>query len=237
MLSQNGEDGILRFLFSKIGFSTRKSLEFGFGATQCNSLRLILHEGFHGILIDGNDKNVARFNESARRLGIASARAIHRFLTLENIENTIVGSGLENEIDLLVIDVDGNDYWFWDKIRCVSPRIVVIEYNASLGPQLSLTVPYDPTFKRFAKHPSGMYCGASLTALTRLAIRKGYSLVGCDAGGVNAFFVRNDCLTPDVTSKSPAAAHRPHLRRLQRGHSEESQYRQISDLPYVEISE
>ena len=237
LLSQNGEDGILRFLFSKIGFASRRSLEFGFGASQCNSLRLILHEGFSGVLIDGDESNVARFNKSVQRRGITNSRAVHRFLTLDNIENTIGDCGLANEVDLLVIDVDGNDYWFWDGINCVTPRIVVIEYNASLGSNLSLTVPYDPTFQRLEKHPSGMYCGASLTALARLGARKGYSLVGCESRGVNAFFVRNDCLPPDIESVTPQAAYRPHLSRLQRGYSEEYQYQLIKDLPYVEIRE
>ncbi len=235
--SQNGEDGILRFLFSKIGFVSRKSLEFGFGPTQCNSLRLVLVENFKGIFIDGNERNVSRFNQAARSIGITRALAVHRFLSLENIERTIEESGLKGEIDLLVIDVDGNDYWFWNEIECVSPRVVVIEYNASLGPELSLTVPYDPTFQRFQKHSSGLYCGASLTALARLAARKGYSLVGCDSNGVNAFFIRNDCLVPGIEPKTPQVAHRDHQQRLQRGLSTQSQYNAIKDLPYIEVTD
>ena len=237
LFSQNGEDGILRFLFSKIGFSSRKSLEFGFGALQNNCLRLVLHENFAGVFIDGSEKNVAQFNKAAERLGVSSSRAIHRFLTLENLESTIRESGLSGEIDLLVIDVDGNDYWFWDAIHCLSPRVVVIEYNASLGADLSLTVPYDPSFKRFEKHPSGMYCGASLTALTRLGARKGYSLVGCDSNGVNAFFVRNDLLPSEIEPQTPQTAHRPHRRRVERGFSEKNQLDLIREMPYVEIAE
>ena len=36
------------------------------------------------------------------------------------------------------------------------------------------------------------YGGASLSAITKVANRKGYSLVGCTLAGVNAFLVRND---------------------------------------------
>ncbi|MHC4591751.1 MAG: hypothetical protein ACYS8L_03535 [Planctomycetota bacterium] len=60
-------------------------------------------------------------------------------------------------------------------------RVVVIEYNASLGPDLSLSVPYDAPFDRYKKHESGSYCGASLTALRRLGKAKGYALVGCES--------------------------------------------------------
>lgn len=233
--SQNGEDGILRHLFDEIGFRSKRFLEFGFGATENNSLRLVMKEGFGGVFIDGSDVAVASFNEAARAVGVTNVNAIKAFLTLENLETIIQRSGLPEEIDLLSIDVDGNDYWFWENITCISPRVVVIEFNASLGPNLSLTIPYDPNFSRHAKHASGFYAGASLTALERLGKKKGYGLVGCDSKGVNAFFVRNDCLTPNTTVVSAQLAYRPHRSRLERGLSLEEQHRIIKDMPYVEI--
>ena len=68
------------------------------------------------------------------------------------------------------------------------PRVVVIEYNATLRPPLSLTVPYGAnTF-----WDGTNYVGASLEALVRLGRTKGYRIVGCCIAGVNAFFVRDD---------------------------------------------
>lgn len=46
LYSQNGEDGILKYLFSQIGVSSKLFLEFGFGVVENNSLRLILKEGW-----------------------------------------------------------------------------------------------------------------------------------------------------------------------------------------------
>ena len=46
MFSLGGADGVLRYLFSEIGFSSRTFLEFGFGAGENNSLRLIVKENF-----------------------------------------------------------------------------------------------------------------------------------------------------------------------------------------------
>jgi hypothetical protein len=235
LFSQNGEDGILRYLFSEIGFRSKLFLEFGFGVTQNNSLRLMLKEGFGGVFIDGSELSVRRFNKAAESFGIKNVKAINTFLNLENLETTILGSGLSKEIDLLSIDVDGNDYWFYEGIRCLSPRIVVIEYNASLGPQLSLSTPYDPLFDRHEKHASGFYCGASITALERLGKKKGYSLVGCDSKGDNAFFIRDDCLTQNIKVLSPQLAYRPHKNRLERGFSLEDQFRIIKDMPFVSI--
>jgi hypothetical protein len=174
LFSQNGEDGILRYLFSEIGVSSKTFLEFGFGVIQNNSLRLILKEGWHGILIDGFGPSVDSFNKAIQKLklGIDHVRAIQRFLDLKNLRSTLLESGLPEQIDLLSIDVDGNDYWFCEDISYLNPRVVVIEYNASLGPELSLVVPYDPLFDRHQKHLSGFYHGASLTALAKLANKK-----------------------------------------------------------------
>lgn len=235
LYSQNGEDGIIKYLFSQIGVSSKLFLEFGFGVVENNSLHLILKEGWGGVLIDGSEVSVTAFNKALLKLGISSVKAIHQFLNLENLKKTILGSGLPKQIDLLSIDVDGNDYWFWKDIAYLKPRVVVIEYNASLGPELSLTVPYDPFFKRHEKHLSGFYQGASLTALTKLAREKGYALVGCDSMGVNAFFVRNDCLPDSIKEISPLAAYRPHNRWLRRGFSLEYQYEVIKDMPYIKI--
>ncbi len=235
LFSQNGEDGILRYLFSEIGFKSRFFIEFGFGVTESNSLRLMLLERFGGVFIDGSELSVKRFNQAVSAYGISNVKAICKFLNLDNLEETILDSQTPTEIDLLSIDVDGNDYWFWDAIQCTSPRLVVIEYNASLGPDLSLTVPYDPSFDRFAKHESGFYCGASLTALVKLGTKKGYTLVGCDSTGVNAFFTRSDCLTPELRRISSQCIFQPHKSRLDRGYSSEEQLRIIRDLPFTQV--
>jgi hypothetical protein len=72
-----------------------------------------------------------------------------------------------------------------------------------------LTVPYDPNFDRRRCGAWWFYHGASLTALQRLGKKKGYGLVGCDSNGVNAFFVREDCLTKELTALSPQSAYDP----------------------------
>jgi hypothetical protein len=90
------------------------------------------------------------------------------------------------DIDLLSIDIDGNDYWVWQSITVVEPRVVVIEYNARYPPGLSWIMPYNPRNQFW----DDGYFGASLSALEELGRQKGYVLVGCDFTGTNAFFVR-----------------------------------------------
>ena len=235
LLSQNGEDGILRFLYSQAGFESRRFVEFGFGPHQCNSLRLMLHEGFKGLLMDGSEENCRFFDIAAEHLQVSGVKAVRAFLTRENLDHLIEQHGTPGEIDLLSLDVDGNDYWFWEALTSVSPRVVCIEYNAGIGPELSCTVPYDPAFERFAKHPSGFFHGASLKAMESLGKRKGYRLVGCDSTGTNAFFLREDVEAPAVATLTAAEAYRPHANWLKRGFSEKEQLEIMRTMPYMEV--
>jgi hypothetical protein len=235
-LSQNGEDGIIRYLFDEIGYESWWLVEFGFGARQCNALRLLLKEHFHGLLMDGSRDNVGFFNYAAREHGIDErAKAVQAFITLGNLQQLITSNGVPRDIDFLSLDVDGNDYWFWEALDCISPRVVCIEYNAGLGPDLSMTVPYDDAFERYSKDPSGFFHGASLTALDALAQRKGYYLIGCDSTGTNAFFLRDDVEIDGVQALTAREAYRPHANWLGRGISEAQQLEIMQAMPYQDV--
>jgi len=234
-LSQNGEDGIIRYLFDAIGFESRWFVEFGFGAVQCNGLRLMMKEDFNGLLMDGSAENVEFFEFAARKLGIERVKAVQAFITIDNLESLITGRGVPEEIDFLSLDVDGNDYWFWKALDCVSPRVVCIEYNAGLGPDLSVTIPYDPEFERYARHASGFFHGASLAALEKLGRQKGYYLIGCDSTGTNAFFLRSDIAIEGVPAVTSREAFRPHANWLSRGISEAEQLDIMQKMPYQEV--
>jgi len=235
LLSQNGEDGIIRHVFDRIGFESRYFVEFGFGAAQCNALRLMLHEGFRGLMIDGSTEQCNYFNYAARKLGIPGVTAVQAFIDLDNLEALINGNGIPREIDFLSVDVNGNDYWFWEKLECVSPRLACIEYNAGIGPELSWTIPYAADFERYAAHPSGFFAGASLAALEALGKRKGYRLIGCDSTGTNAFFLRSDIDAPELPTRTAGEAFRPHANWLGRGIPEDRQLEIMRSLPYIEV--
>ncbi len=234
-LSQNGEDGVIRYLFDTIGYESRWFVEFGFGAVQCNALRLMIHEEFSGLLMDGSEQNVDFFNYTAKKMGISRVTAVQTFITRSNLQSLITSNGVPREIDFLSLDVDGNDYWFWAELECISPRVVCIEYNAGLGPDLSCTVPYDDEFERYARHPSGFFHGASLTALASLGKRKGFYLIGCDSTGTNAYFLRDDIRIDGVSALTPREAFRPHANWLGRGISEAEQLEIMRSMPYEDV--
>jgi len=234
-LSQNGEDGVIRYLFDQIGYKSRWFLEFGFGAVQCNSLRLMMFEDFSGLLMDGSSENVDFFNYTAKHFDIDRVCAVQTFVTRGNLQPLVQDNGVPRDIDFLSLDVDGNDYWFWQELDCVSPRVVCIEYNAGLGPDLSLTVPYADDFERYAKHASGFFHGASLTALESLGKRKGYYLIGCDLSGTNAFFLRGDVTIEAVPALTAREAFRPHANWLGRGISEAEQLEILQSMPFESV--
>ena len=105
--------------------------------------------------------------------------------------------------DLLVIDIDGNDYWIWESVASRHrPRVVVDEHNATMGPRRHWVMPYN------ANHRWDETCGhgASLTALAALGSRLGYTLIGCDSQGVNAFFVVSRPSAPALPAARSANA-------------------------------
>lgn len=231
--SQQGEDGILEYVLDVLGIEAGSFLEFGFSVNQCNCLNLMLNKNFDGVFIDANSKSVNLFNK-ASELRKFKSRAINSFLNKDTLFK-LVNENIKDPIDVLSIDVDGNDYWFWKVLDNLSPAVVVIEHNASLGPNKSITVPYDPEFDRIKKHYSGLYAGASLTAMQKLGNQKGYALVGCDSWGVNAFFVRKDLLKDPIKELAPFEAFYPHKNRLLRGYDQEKQWSEIQHLPYEDV--
>ncbi len=232
--SQNGEDGLILFLLSRVGVGPRFVVEVGTqDGRECNSANLLLNYGWRGCLLEAEPRWVERARSYFAECGAeARVRVVQAEVTPENVNDLLRDAGVPADLELVSIDIDSFDYWVWEALDFVTPPIVVIEYNASFGPTASVTVPYDGS--SFSSS-SPFWHGASLTALERLGRRKGYALVGADTKGVNAFFVRRDVLDrTGLAAVEPAAAFRPHHRRGRR-HPPEKQARAIAELPVTEV--
>jgi hypothetical protein len=196
--SQWGEDGIIQWLLGQIEVPRNVFVEFGVQDYEESSTRfLLVNNHWSGLILDGSAASIER----VRRSPIYwrhNLKALQAFVTRENINELLTGQGLGGDIGLLSVDIDGNDYWVWQAITCVSPAIVVVEYNARFGIDRCVTIPYNPSFERTRAHHSGIYYGASLPALYALGRTRGYSLVGCNSAGNNAFFVRDDLRPPSL---------------------------------------
>lgn len=110
------------------------------------------------------------------------------FITRDNINELFTEENFTGDIDLLSIDIDGNDYYVWQAVKAVRPRVVVIEYNAKFPPDMEWKQAYNPGHV----WDGSDWQGASLKAYELLGRELGYQLVGTNFNGVNAFFVRQD---------------------------------------------
>jgi hypothetical protein len=190
--SQWGEDGIIDWLVERLPGIPETFVEFGVEDYREANTRLLLKlRNWRGLVMDGSEANI-RSIQTQDLYWRHELTARCAFIDRDNINQVIAASGLQGDIGLLSIDIDGNDYWIWQAIDAVSPVIVVCEYNAVLGDRHVLTVPYQAEFQRTRAHHSNLYFGASIRALVALGKSKGYSFVGTTSTGCNAFFVRND---------------------------------------------
>lgn len=190
--SQWGEDGIIQWLIRQIPIQNETFIEFGVEDYKESNTRFLLEENnWSGMIIDGSKQNM----DSVKRETLYwryDLKAIDAFVTRENINELLMRSGFDKDLGLLSIDIDGNDYWVWEKINVMEPRIVICEYNPIFGPDRAVSVPYRADFYRTKAHYSNLFFGCSLKALMMLAERKGYTFIGTNSNACNAFFVRND---------------------------------------------
>jgi len=200
VFSQNDEDGVLLFVFGLVGFKTRVIVELSAGdGIECNSANLIVNHGCTGLLFDGDPALTARgqaFYASHPAVSGFQPRLATAWITRDNVNEAVRGNmfpGIlegEAEIDLLSLDLDGNDYWVLEGLTCIRPRVAIVEFNALWGARRAATIPYDPKFR--AELTPVFYGGASLPAFVKSFARRGYRLVGIERHGFNAVFVRND---------------------------------------------
>jgi hypothetical protein len=171
---------------------TKFFVEIGSGDGTQNNTRYLAEAGWSGLWADLKPA-VVKFLRVKHYQGLVTVDKINPILDLHYVPE---------DFGVLSIDVDGNDYWLWKAVTR-SPKIVVIEYNGFIPPPESKVMPYEPEYR----WPDTRYFGASLCALHKLAVEKGYVLVGCNRGGINAFFVRKD-YADRVTVLTPEQAFR-----------------------------
>lgn len=237
--SQNGEDGLLLYIFSLIGTTNKRVVEVCAGdGIECNAANLIINHGWEGLLFDGDEEAVRRGNRfyrqrtNAWKLRRLPPQLIHAWITRDNINELITSHGIAGEIDLLSLDLDGMDYWIWNSINCIAPRVVVVEYNNRWSADQSVTVPYGADFSGQDLGVDGAgYFGASLGAYHQLAKEKGYRLIGANSPNTNAIFMRNDVGKELFRAVSVQSC----LASSYALHQQHTKYPLIKDLPVVHV--
>jgi hypothetical protein len=196
VFSQFGDDGIIQYLIARLDIPQGLSTFVEFGVqdySESNTRFLLLNDNWRGLVMDGDERSM----ESVKARDMYwrhDLTALCRWIDRDNINEVLQKSGFSGPIGILSIDIDGNDYWVWQRIEVVQPIVVIAEYNSVFGARQAITVPYDPAFNRTKAHYSNLYWGASLSALASLGRSKGYAFVGSNLAGNNAYFVHESYL-------------------------------------------
>ncbi len=176
--SQHGEDGILKKIFEAIGVENRTLVDVGaFDLKNLSNVYSFWKEaGWRAVLVEGNPVYYARMKKQGAPPNVTLLNCFVSPKGEACLDRLLGESGLPANLDLLSIDVDGVDYHIWKNLDSLKPRVVVIEFNPTIPPHLSVVA-----------LEKGSFLGSSAKALMELGKAKGYALVACTK--TNLFFV------------------------------------------------
>jgi hypothetical protein len=197
LFSNLDEDGIILWIMATLG--TKKGKFVDIGSNDCinsNCANLALNFNWSGVFIDSQQslldigiKNYRLFRKNT----LHELRFARSFVTPENINQLVSETATPDDVDLVSIDIDGNDYAIFKALTAIRPKCVVIENRIEFGKH-DLVVP-----------PGNADAGASVAAMTSLAIEKGYTLIAANKYGFNTFYLRNDLVSDLLPPLSPEA--------------------------------
>ena len=201
--SQSDEDGIINEIFKRIGTTNKRFLEFGVNSTDNNTTFLLLN-GWTGGWLEASNSQVIRIKKKYEVLLKKNKLRIYKKkITAENINKIIKSINFKGVIDLLSIDIDGNEVYLLNKLSQIKPRVIIVEYNAKFPPPIRKCIKYDPKF--IWKYDD--YFGTSLQLLADNLKNFGYVLVGCNILGVNAFFIKKKLVQNKFPKNTTAKFH------------------------------
>lgn len=204
--SQTDEDGILGFLVSRLDLSKPRCLEIGAGNFLESNFRFLAEVMNASVFAVDAREDLAR---EVRKLVVTWQAPVvphQTWVTPGNINEIIDQSAADiGEIDILSVDLDGNDYWVLEAANLENIKLVMVENNPLFAGSLPVSVPRNDSFYRFDAHHSGLYWGASLGAFVHLLESRGFQLVGRNGKGFNAFFVKIEIVAEDALLRKYAS--------------------------------
>lgn len=178
LYSQNGEGLLLEYIlmnFTENGITcSNRFVDIGAGDKfVLSNVRHLVNFGYRGLFLE---------------------RSLGDTVTTENILGYIDGIW---PIDLLSVDIDGNDYWILEKVFSdYKPKIVIAEFNPAFTD--SRTIAYNPNHEWDGTD----YYGFSFEAGKKLAEKHGYEII-FNVANMNLIMVRKDLIgdlyVPPVT--------------------------------------
>lgn len=234
IFSQCGDDGIIQYLIKNLYIENKYFIEFGVGDfSESNCRFLMMNNNWSGFVMDSSFKAIKRLKKQ-NWYWMYDLEAKAAYITKENI-NYLISSTGEKNIGILHIDIDGNDYHILKKLNLeiINPSIIIAEYNSLFGFKRAITVPYRSDFNRSKAHYSNLYFGASLRALDYISKKRGYTLVGTNSTGNNAYFIREDLLNSKVKKVTIKEGY--HYSKFREGRDKNNNFSYISSEDRLEL--
>lgn len=180
LYSQNGEDGVIAELLSRLGIAGGWCCEFGaWDGRYGSNCYALLRRGWSAVMIEGEPARFTLLRQLADRypgrLHAMEAFVSHQPGSAQSVDRLLARSPIPRDFALLSIDIDGFDYHVWRTLEAYRPIIVIIEIDSSVPPGPELV------------HGNGR--NTSFSAMLKLGEKKGYRLV---AHTGNMIFVRAD---------------------------------------------
>ncbi len=176
--SQFGEDGIIEKVFEILGPLSRACIEVGAwdGFYYSNTANLWT-KGWKGILIEADENKYLSLVANVKNYNCHCIKAFVGYEKHNTLENILKKEGISEDIDFLSIDVDGDDYYIFESLKELKPRLITCEFNPTIPFHMDLI------------SKKGNFFGCSALSLIKLAEKKDYRLIAMTE--TNCFFVRS----------------------------------------------
>jgi len=176
--SQFGEDGIISAALDLLPGKNAWCIEFGAwdGRLCSNTCNLITSRGYRGVLIESDAK---RFCDLQRTHGGGKNILLNASVGFSETDSldALLPPEVPKDVDLLSIDIDGNDYHTWAAIKSFRPKLVIIEFNPTIATGVPFVQEKDERINQ----------GSSAASLVDLGRAKGYELIAMTR--INLLFV------------------------------------------------
>ena len=158
VFSQFGEDGVIERIFEIIEPGQRFVVEFGAydAIVHSNSRNLVVNHDWSALLIEGNQGRARRI--AAHYPKNPKVKTLQEWVYPGNVEILFEENDVPMNLDLLVIDIDSNDYYVWRAIHEFRPKVVLLETNIAFPPPQLMVIDFHP----MNYWDNDLYVGASL---------------------------------------------------------------------------
>lgn len=187
--SQNGEEGILIEVLSRMKIKKGHAVEIGANnGLWLSNTALLLREGWNGKMVEAEHHLYLQCVENWKQYPEVKCQCSH-------VDKYNINAFVTDQTDLVSIDVDGIDYDIFKALKC-KPKIIIIEIDSSIP----------PTENRF-----NIEGGAGYKPMAELGREKGYFLL-CHTGNLVFIDEQYKKLFPEVTG-DPITNHEQYFKK------------------------